>query len=101
VVAAVDAVALRRRTTNDDAVDRRRLAGVVSDIIHRGALTGEPRFDAGRLIMQHLSDCSNCAIANLRLREGRRHAVHVRRRAQIGRNNQIEDDVDGGSSLAL
>ena len=94
-MAAVDAVALRRRTTNDDAVDRRRLAGVVSDIIHRGALTGEPRFEAGRLTTQLLSDCSYCAIANLMLCEGRRHTVRVRvrrgrgRRAQIGRNNQI------------
>ena len=100
-MAAVDAVALQRRTTNDDAVDRRRLTGVVSDIIHRGTLTGEPRFDARRLTKQHLSDCSYCAIANLMLLEGRRHTVHVQRRAQIGRNNQIEDDVDSGSSLAL
>ena len=42
---------------------------------------------------QHLSDGSYYAIANLMLREGRRHAVRVRRgrgrRAQIGRNNQI------------
>ena len=100
-MAAVDAMALRRRTTNDDAVDRRRLAGVVSNIIHRSTSTGEPRFDAGRLTTQHLSNCSYCAIANLMLLEGRRHAVHVQRRAQIGRNNQIEDNVDGGSSLAL
>ena len=101
----MDAVAMRRRMTNDDAVDRRRLAGAVSNIIHCSATTGEPRFDAGRQTTQHLSDCSYCAIANLMLREGRRHIVRVRRgrgrRAQIGRNNQIEDDVDGGSSLAL
>jgi len=104
-VVAVDALAMQRQTTNDDAVDRRRLAGAVSGIIHRGASTGEPCFDAGRLTTQHLSDFSYCAIANLMLREGRRHAVRVRcgrgRRAQIGRNNQIEDNVDGGSSLAL
>ena len=65
----------------------------VSDIIHNGASTGEPCFDAGRLTTQHLSDGSYYAIANLMLREGRRHAVRVRRgrgrRAQIGRNNQI------------
>ena len=65
----------------------------VSDIIHKGASTGEPCFDAGRLTTQHLSDGSYYAIANLMLREGRRHAVRVRRgrgrRAQIGRNNQI------------
>ena len=86
-------------------MDRRRLAGAVSDIIYRGTLTSEPGFNAGRLTMQHLSDCSYCAIANLMLCKGRRHAVRVRRGrgrwAQIGRNNQIEDDVDGGSSLAL
>jgi len=40
--------------TNNDAVDRRRLAGAVSDIIHRGASTGKPRFDAGRLTTQQL-----------------------------------------------
>jgi hypothetical protein len=43
--------------------------------------------------MQHLSNGSYYAIANLMLREGRRHAVRVRsgwgRRAQIGHNNQI------------
>jgi hypothetical protein len=65
----------------------------VSDIIHKGASTGEPCFDAGRLTTQHLSDGSYYAIANLMLREGRRHAMRVRRgrgrRAQIGRNNQI------------
>ena len=65
----------------------------VSDIIHNGASTGEPCFDAGRLTTQHLSDGSYYAIANLMLREGRRHAVRVRsgwgRRAQIRRNNQI------------
>ena len=101
----MNAVAMRRRTTHDDAMDQRRLAGAVSDIIHRGTLTGEPGFNDERLTMQHLSDCSYCAIANLMLRKGRRHTVRVRRgrgrRAQIGRNNQIEDDVDGGSSLAL
>ena len=105
MAAAVDAVAMRRRTTNDDAVDRRCIAGAVSNIIHRGATTSEPRFDARRQTTQHLSDCSYCAIANLMLREGRRHVVCVRRGrgrwAQIGRNNQIEDNVDGGSSLAL
>jgi len=105
VAAAENAMAMQRRTTNDDAVDQRRLSGAMSDIIHCGASTGEPRFNAGRLTMQHLSDCSYCAIANLMLRKGRRHTVHVRRgrgrRAQIGRNNQIEDNVDGGSSLAL
>ncbi len=105
MAAAVDAVAMRQWTTNDDAMDRRRLAGAVSEIIYRGASTSEPRFDTGRLTAQHLSNCSYCAIANLMLREGRRHAVRVRhgrgRRAQIGCNNQIEDNVDGGSSLAL
>jgi hypothetical protein len=105
VAAAVDAVAMRQRTTNNDAMDRCCLAGAVSDIIHRGASTGEPRFDAGRLTMQHLSNCSYCTITNLMLHKGRRHAVRVRRgrgrRTQIGRNNQIEDNVDGGSSLAL
>jgi hypothetical protein len=104
-VAAVNAVAMRRRTTHDDAVDQCRLAGAVSDIIHRGTLSGKPGFNAGRLTMQHLSDCSYCASANLMLCKGRRHAVRVRRgrgrQAQIGCNNQIEDDVDGGSSLAL
>ena len=102
---AVDAMAMQRRTTNDDAVDQRRLAGAVSGIIHRCASTGEPRFDARRLTTQHLPDFSYCAIANLMLCEGRRHTLCVRcgrgRRAQIGRNNQIEDNVDGGSSLAL
>ena len=77
----------------------------MSDIIHRSALTSKPPFDAGRLTMQHLSNCSYCAIANLMLREGRRHTVRVGRdrgrRAQIGCNNQIEDDMDGGSSLVL
>ena len=77
----------------------------MSDIIHRGALTCKPRFDAGRLTTQHLSNCSYCAIVNLMLHKGRRHAVRVQRgrgrRAQIGRNNQIEDDVDDGSSLTL
>ena len=96
---------MRRQMTNDDAVDQRRLAGAMSDIIHRGVSTGEPRFYAGRLTTQHFSDCSYCAITNLMLREGRRHTVRVQhgrgRRAQIGQNNQIEDDVDGGSSLAL
>ena len=77
MAAAVDAVAMRRRTTNDDAVDRRRLARAVSNIIHRGATTGEPRFDAGRQTTQHLSDGSYCAIANLMLFEGRRHFVCV------------------------
>ena len=65
----------------------------VSDIIHNGASTGEPCFDAGRLTTQHLSDGSYYAISNLMLRKGRRHAVRVRcgrgPRAQIGRNNQI------------
>ena len=74
---AVDVVAMRRWTTNDDAVDRHRLAGAVSDIIHRGASTGKPRFDVGKLTAQHLSNGSYCAIANLMLREGRRHAVRV------------------------
>ena len=68
------------------------------DIIHNGASTGKPCFDAGRLTTQHLSDGSYYAIANLMLREGRRHAVRVRRgrgrRAQIGRNNQIWDDSE-------
>ena len=102
---AVDVVAMRRWTTNDDAVDRHRLAGAVSDIIHRGASTGEPCFDTGRQTTQHLSGCSYCTIANLMLCKGRRHAVRMRRgrgrRAQIGCNNQIEDNVDGGSSLTL
>ena len=83
----------RRGGPDDDDAGRRRLAGAVSGIIHSGALTGEPRFDAGRLTTQHLSDGSYYAIANLMLCEGRRHAVRVRRgrgrRAQIGRNNQI------------
>ena len=76
-------------------MDRRRLAGAVSGIIHRCASTGEPHFDTRRLTTQHRPDFSYCAIANLMLREGRRHAVRVRvrrgrgRRAQIGRNNQI------------
>ena len=65
----------------------------VSDIIHNGASTGKPCFDAGRLTTQHHSDGSYYTIANLMLHEGRRHAVRVRsgrgRRAQIGRNNQI------------
>jgi hypothetical protein len=86
----------------------------VSDIIHNGASTGEPCFDAERLTTQHLSDGSYYAIANLMLREGRRHAVRVRRgrgrRAQsdatikfrttrrtwrdtAARDNQIEDNV--------
>ena len=73
----VDAVAMQRWTTHDDAVDRRRLAGAVSDIIYRGTLTSKPGFNAGRLTMQHLSDCSYCAIANLMLCKGRRHAVCV------------------------
>ena len=73
----MDAVAMRRRTTHDNAVDQRRLAGVVSDIIHRGTLTGEPGFNDERLTTQHLSDCSYCAIANLMLCEGRRHDVRV------------------------
>ena len=58
-----------------------------------------------RLTTQQLSNGSYCAIANLMLHKGRRHAVRVRcgwgLRAQIGCNNQIEDNVDGGSSLAL
>ena len=65
----------------------------VSNIIHNGASTDKPCFDAGRLTVQHLSAGSYYVIANLMLREGRRHAVRVRRgrgrRAQIGRNNQI------------
>jgi hypothetical protein len=75
-----------QRTTYDNAVDGVRH-------YPQRASTGEPCFDAGRLTMQHLSDGSYYAIANLMLREGRRHAVRVRsgwgRRAQIGRNNQI------------
>ena len=54
MAAAVDAVAMRRRTTNDDAVDRRCLAGAMSNIIHRSTTTGKPRFDAGRQTTQHL-----------------------------------------------
>ena len=70
-----------------------KMPWTVSNIIHNGASTGEPCFDARRLTTQHISDGSYYAIANLMLREGRRHAVRVRRgrgrRAQIGRNNQI------------
>ena len=74
-----------RRTTYDDAVDGVR---------HYPQRTSTGAcFDAGRLTTQHLSDGSYYAITNLMLREGRRHAVRVRRgrgrRAQIGRNNQI------------
>jgi hypothetical protein len=105
VAAAVDAVAMQQRTTNNDAVDQRHLAAEVIDIIHCGASTGEPCFNAGRLMTQHLSDGSYYAISNLMLRKGRRHAVRGRRgrgrRAQIRCNDQIEDDVDGGTSLAL
>ncbi len=103
---AVDAAAMRRRTTNDNAVDIRCLARAVSNIIHRGASTGEPPFalescrvvDAGRLPTQHLSDGSYFATVNPVLHEGKRHAVCVRRgrgrRAQIKCNNQIVDDVE-------
>ena len=80
-----------RRTTDNGRLTT--MPWMVSDIIHNGASTGEPCFDAERLTTQHLSDGSYYAIANLMLREGRRHAVRVRRgrgrRAQIGRNNQI------------
>ena len=70
---------MRRQMTNNDAVDRCRLAGAVSNIIHHSASTGEPRFalesyrivDAGRLPMQHLSNNSYYAIVNLVLHEGR------------------------------
>ena len=105
MAAAVDAVAMQQRTTNNDAVDRRHLAAEAIDIIHCGASTGEPCFNTRRLMTQHLSDGSYYAISNLMLRKGRRHAVcgrcGRRRRAQIRRNDQIEDDVDGGTSLAL
>ena len=71
-----------------------------------GTLARQCRFvDAGRLPTQHLSDGSYFAITNPALHKGRRHAVCVQCgrgcRAQIECNNQIEDDVDGGSSLAL
>ncbi len=55
----------------DAATDEGRLTKMpwtVSDIIHNGASTGEPCFDAGRLTTQHLSNGSYYAIANLMLR---------------------------------
>ena len=97
---------MQRRKTNDNAVDRCRLARVVSNIINCGVSTGEPRFtlesshlvDVGRLPTQHLSDGSYYAIVNLVLREERRHPMRVQRgrgrRTQIGHNNQIVNDVD-------
>ena len=101
----MDAAAMRQWMTNDNAVDRRHLVRAVSKIIHRGTSTGEPHIaleschivDAERLPMQHLSDSSYYTITNLVLQEGRRHAVRVGGgrgcQAQIGCNNQIEDDV--------
>jgi 16S rRNA U516 pseudouridylate synthase RsuA-like enzyme len=91
-----------KTTTDDDAAYRRRLAGVVSDMIHRGAAstTGtEPRFalescrvvDAGRLPSQHPSDGSYYALADLVLREGRRHAVR-----RIVRNATAAGEEGGG-----
>jgi len=52
-----DAAAMRQRKANDNAVDRCRIAGAMSDIIHRSASSSEPGFalescrvvDAGRL----------------------------------------------------
>ena len=87
--------------TDDDAAARLRLAGAVSDMIHRGASSNgtEPRFalescrvlDAGRLPAQHPSDGSYYALADLILREGRRHAVR-----RIVRNATAAGEGGGG-----
>jgi hypothetical protein len=82
----------------------------VSDMIHRGAAstTGtEPRFalescrvvDAGRLPSQHPSDGSYYALADLVLREGRRHAVRrIVRNATAGEGG---GGVVGGGTLRV
>jgi pseudouridine synthase len=65
-----------------DTTTTPRLAEIVADMIHRGQST-RPHFtyescrvlDAGRLPTQHPSDDSYYALADLVLREGKRHAV--------------------------
>ncbi|KAL3784547.1 hypothetical protein ACHAW5_003764 [Stephanodiscus triporus] len=85
-----DATAGRR--VDDRRRPHRRLAEMVADMIHRGQST-RPHFtyescrvlDAGRLPTQHPSDESFYALADLVLREGKRHAVRrIIKNASVG-----------------